>query len=440
MTTSRTVRSRSSVWAAGLVGLMVGCTGAPSTSGAASSSDEMMPGGRPVTVAIDGHPRVAVEVEGNLLIEGDIVVGRVDSHDQAPFVEAEGALRSLGGFWPRDSAGVAWVPFTFDPSFSATDTANITTAMADITAVAPSIVFRPFVSGDASWIAFTLSSTACNSPLGRQGGGQVINLTTGCAASFGAHHEIFHSLGVRHEATRVDRDDFVKVAWSNMRGCTSTAASAADCGLLACLGNPGDCGCNPPVDDTWCNYANNFEIAPSNTNMFAYDFGSIMHYAATSFAKPLSSTLTLADGSPLPAGTGFLSTFTDFAPKDIQVIRALYPEPMPRDLFFADTGPQPACVLVGREQDANTLHSARRLVGGSWVTDSSVASDGFIDSDSLSPGATHTIECKTQSPIWSTAYPYPAWTTTSGTRTEVITVARTIRVANPGLIAVLFRP
>src|SRR4030095_7659412 len=67
------------------------------------------------------------------------------------------------------------------------------------------------------YIEYRLSDTldpegnalSCHSPVGRQGGRQIVN----CDASKMSTvvHETCHSLGLRHEQQRPDRDDFVKV-------------------------------------------------------------------------------------------------------------------------------------------------------------------------------------------------------------------------------------
>lgn len=67
-------------------------------------------------------------------------------------------------------------------------------------------------------------------------------------------HEFLHALGVYHEQSRSDRDDFVQIQWSNIQ------------------------------DDA----IGNFQKKPSAVDYFDYDYNSIMHYPGTSFAKDSS--------------------------------------------------------------------------------------------------------------------------------------------------------
>ena len=64
-------------------------------------------------------------------------------------------------------------------------------------------------------------------------------------------HELMHALGVYHEQSRSDRDSFVEIKWDNIQ------------------------------DDA----VGNFQTKPGTTDYFSYDYGSIMHYPRSSFAK-----------------------------------------------------------------------------------------------------------------------------------------------------------
>lgn len=72
-------------------------------------------------------------------------------------------------------------------------------------------------------------------------------------------HEFLHALGVYHEQSRSDRDDFVEIRWSNI------------------LDGP------PPEDEK--NWTGNFQKKPDSVDYFDYDYGSIMHYGPKNFAR-----------------------------------------------------------------------------------------------------------------------------------------------------------
>ncbi|KAI1290234.1 Zinc metalloproteinase nas-4 [Halotydeus destructor] len=57
---------------------------------------------------------------------------------------------------------------------------------------------------------------SCYSYYGRQGDEQPISLGQGCQEVWLSAHETMHALGIFHEQSRPDRDDFVTVNWSNV--------------------------------------------------------------------------------------------------------------------------------------------------------------------------------------------------------------------------------
>ncbi len=107
-------------------------------------------------------------------------------------------------------------------------------------------------NGNASW-----SSSA----IGMRGGRQLLRLADGHPWPILAH-EFLHALGVYHEQSRSDRDEYVEIKWNNIQDGPPPA------GEINALGN--------------------FQKQPGSTDYFDYDYGSIMHYAATSFAKDRS--------------------------------------------------------------------------------------------------------------------------------------------------------
>ena len=58
----------------------------------------------------------------------------------------------------------------------------------------------------------------CQSHLGRKGGIQSITLSDNCRDKMVVMHEIMHALGREHEHQRYDRDKYVTVNWSNIKG------------------------------------------------------------------------------------------------------------------------------------------------------------------------------------------------------------------------------
>ena len=100
------------------------------------------------------------------------------------------------------------------------------------------------------------------SPIGRRGGEQILYITR--ESDIGTViHELLHSLGFWHEQSRYDRDQYVVIDTSNIKH----------------------------------EYRHNFQIEPG-TPTSAYDYQSIMHYGAYSFAiDPKKPTIRCKNGN-----------------------------------------------------------------------------------------------------------------------------------------------
>ncbi|KAI6217101.1 Astacin-like metalloendopeptidase [Aphelenchoides fujianensis] len=110
---------------------------------------------------------------------------------------------------------------------------------------------------DKDYLLYTRGS-GCWSSVGRTGGRQQISIGYGCDAMGIVAHETFHALGLWHEQSRTDRDDYVSIAWKNIfRGTES-----------------------------------NFEKrTPKNSENYGlpYDLGSVLHYGAKAFSTDWES-------------------------------------------------------------------------------------------------------------------------------------------------------
>uniref|UniRef100_A0AAQ4R417 Metalloendopeptidase n=1 Tax=Gasterosteus aculeatus aculeatus TaxID=481459 RepID=A0AAQ4R417_GASAC len=104
----------------------------------------------------------------------------------------------------------------------------------------------------------------CASFVGCQGGAQPVYMTDECSTG-NLCHEILHALGLHHEHTRRDRDQYVSVQWENIA--------------------PGKKG--------------NFKIVSGETLNLPYDLESIMHYGKNYFSKDGSPTMLPKQSAPL---------------------------------------------------------------------------------------------------------------------------------------------
>ena len=125
----------------------------------------------------------------------------------------------------------------------------------------------------------------CYSQIGRRGGMQIISLGAGCSVG-AAIHEIGHALGLWHEQSRSDRDQYVRIILENI---APKARHNFDQRIL------------------------------DGMDLGSYDYESIMHYPATAFSINGQPTIVTAQANqPIGQRNGLSNG-------DIAAIRVLYP-------------------------------------------------------------------------------------------------------------------
>jgi astacin len=150
----------------------------------------------------------------------------------------------------------------------------------DAIAARAGVLFRPAVASDPNRIRFQ-NSTGNNSPVGVQGGAQIINIFN-WGTQIIICHEIYHSLGFWHEQSRSDRGTYVTINANNICGTASSGACApATCQL--CQDSAGN----------WISCAFNFAIQPGSSTYGPYDFDSFMHYGSAAFSCNGLDTITV---------------------------------------------------------------------------------------------------------------------------------------------------
>ena len=174
---------------------------------------------------------------------------------QALASRESGKLRAHSAF---DAGFTKWpggrVPYLFS-GVSSDHQTLILRACADWAAVA-NVHFAPRTT-ETEYVVFTESTSGNWSYVGEIGGGQPINIQD--YYEFLITHEIGHALGLIHEQSRSDRDQYVTINSQNLQAGT----------------------------------ADNFAIVPGSLNQGVYDFDSDMHYFLTAFSANGQPTISV---------------------------------------------------------------------------------------------------------------------------------------------------
>ncbi|CAM1356732.1 Astacin (Peptidase family M12A) [Tenacibaculum ascidiaceicola] len=130
--------------------------------------------------------------------------------------------------------------------------------------------------------------SGCSSSVGMQGGKQEISLADGCPTG-AAIHEIGHAIGLFHEQSRTDRDNYVLIHEQNI------------------------------IPNSKYNFYTYFDRGYRGQENTTFDFNSIMMYHPYSFSKNGNPTITKLNGELYQSQRDGLSNL------DIQGINKMYP-------------------------------------------------------------------------------------------------------------------
>ena len=278
------------------------------------------------TALVDGatftqKPLLYANVDGEAIFEGDIVLGSVQQLQQTQARDI--AQRSIGitGAQFRWPNGV--VPYEIDPGLP--NQQRVTDAIAHWEANTTIRFTLRTAANQAQFPDFVrfVSGGGCSSFVGKQGGQQNITLGAGCTAG-NAIHEIGHTIGLWHEQSREDRDNFVTIVWANI---------------------------DPSMQFNFSQHISDGD------DLGAYDYGSIMHYPPNAFT--INGQNTIVAKQALPAGV-VMGQRSGLSADDLAGVRILYPtattfKEVPKDPIFDHTFKE-----VSKEPTRDTVKEVRK--------------------------------------------------------------------------------
>jgi hypothetical protein len=264
-------------------------------------------GPAPRTRSFSGRSAQSAEKNGWTISQGDILVDKValpDAKDRPrPQFFTVASSQSL---WPQ-VGGVATVYYVnanagaTDPTDEAAN-ANIQTAINIFNADFPNLIqWVPWVSADGpNYVEIDLNagdfSGECEAAEGYEAvAAQPVGGSAACAVGT-ILHEMGHVIGLWHEFTRPDRDNYVTVNYNNA------------------------------IKGSW----GNFEILTQNSQTLGlYDYASLMQYPSYSFSRNGGPVIeTIPAGMPLGGVEGVpVPATTDYSAGDKEAIERLYGAP-----------------------------------------------------------------------------------------------------------------
>lgn len=370
-----------------------------------------------------GQYIMAELISGVYYVEGDLEVtdhewwcpddglSQTDGFDGAESTRRRERRALLGD---PDWAGAPWpggvVPYVIDGTFAIDHRNAIIAAMDEWQMHVKGLSFREKIAQDQSWIYFEQTDNTCSSGFGSVLGARNVRLATApdqetgaphwCITTYSIHHEIGHALGLLHQHTRSDRDNYVSVMYNK-------------------------------IDD---GRIHDYEIEDAAGDLFDYDFDSVMHY-------PLGEKLVAI--APVPGGVN-VGQRTHLSALDIKSVNAMYPVLRIKDtVFVAPNSEFELCRLEGRDEDAATRFTMLGSnLGPFGIGMAQSMGNGIAKYHGTIGTRVLSVSCLAESKFWSEGYSYPNMDSSrfyeSDGGAQKIAAVNTVRLLSAGLIPILF--